>query len=384
MSARETVRISALPDDRPDSRTTTKTMIRSVQTLLAVLACALVYAAPACADEAANAESQDGMELHVMGFGDISYISNDASDQDGFAIGQAVAHVAASLDDSLSIFGEFSATARDSEYSIEVERLIVKYDFSDRYKLSAGRYHTPIGYWNSAFHHGAWLQTTSTRPEVFKFGSRIVPIHFVGVLLEGTLTGGDLGLGYKAGFGNGRHANIARAGDAGDINGDKAWMLQVTAKPQNLYGLDAGIGYYSDEVSPTGLPPTSEKTVSAYLAWTRETPEFIVEYLHSEHALLTDSSVSGDVNAWYAQLAYRLPGERSNWKPYARVEQTSVDDSDPLLGADGLDYEGAILGVRWDFNPHAALKAEYRNEEFDSNGRENNFRVQLSFVLSRL
>jgi len=61
-----------------------------------------------------------------------------------------------------------------------------------------------------------------------------------------------------------------------------------------------------------------------------------------------------------------------------------VDDSDPLLGDQGLNYEAAILGIRWDFNPYAAIKGEYRNEEYDDSGRENNFRLQLSFVLAKL
>lgn len=323
-------------------------------------------------------------EFHVMGFGDIGYVSGDGERKDGFAIGQGVAHLSASLGDSFSAFGEFSATAKDSEYSFEVERFIVKYEFSDHYKLSAGRYHTPVGYWNSAFHHGAWLQTTTTRPEMVKFGSKIVPIHFVGVLLEGAIPSGGLGLEYKAGYGNGRHANIARAGDAGDLNGDKAWMLQFNLKPQKFYGMNLGLGFYNDEVTLDNSPNVKENTVSAYAAWNKESPEVIIEYLHSTHELVTDSSVSGDVDAWYAQVGYRLPGRNNLWKPYARLERTRVDDSDPLLGEEGLDYDGGILGLRWDFNPHAALKAEYRNEEFDGNGRENNFRLQIAIVLSKL
>jgi len=110
----------------------------------------------------------------------------------------------------------------------------------------------------------------------------------------------------------------------------------------------------------------------------------IFEYLHSKHELLTDSSVSGDVDAWYAQFAYRLPGKHSDWKPYARIERTRVDGSDPLLGTESLDYDGSILGVRWDFNSYAAIKAEFRNEEFDNAGRENNFRLQVSFALAKL
>lgn len=347
----------------------------------------LVAAVPdACAqdDSEINTSGIGGAEFNIMGFGDISYVSRDGTDNDGFVIGQGVAHLSAYLGDSLGIFSEVSLTGRDSEYSIEVERLIVKYDFSDLLKVSAGRYHTPIGYWNSSFHHGAWLQTTISRPEMVKFGSKILPIHFVGILAEGSFLQSELGLSYKAGFGNGRHANIGRAGDAGDINGDKAWMVQFQVAPDKYYGLMAGIGFYNDEVTPGDRPPVDESTFSAFVAWTRESPEIIVEYIHSEHESVIDSSNSGDVDAWYAQIGYRLKGDRKLWKPYLRFEDTDVDTTDPLLFDQGLDYDARILGARWDFNPYAAFKFEYRNEEFASAGRENNFRVQLSFVLSKL
>jgi hypothetical protein len=325
-----------------------------------------------------------GPQVNVMGFGDITYVSRDDSDSGGFAVGQGVAHLVASLDESFSVFAEISLTAGDSQYSIEAERLFVKYDFSDLFKLSAGRYHTPIGYWNSAFHHGAWLQTTVSRPEMVKFGSNILPIHFVGLLAEGVLTDNALGLSYLAGFGNGRHANIARAGDAGDINGENAWMVQVNAKPARYYGLNVGLGFYTDRATPANAPEVNEKTLSVYAVWVKESPEVLFEYLHSEHDLVSDSSVNGDVDAWYLQFAYRLKGKNRNWKPYVRIESTKVDDTDPLLGALGLNYDAGILGVRWDFNPYAALKGEYRNEEFDNSGRENNFRVQVSFVIADL
>ena len=41
-----------------------------------------------------------------------------------------------------------------------VERAIVKYSHNDAIQVSAGRYHTPIGWWNAGYHHGRWLQTT--------------------------------------------------------------------------------------------------------------------------------------------------------------------------------------------------------------------------------
>ena len=325
-----------------------------------------------------------GPEFRVMGFGDFSYISKDGSNADGFTVGQVVAHLSASLGDSFGVFGEFSSTARDSGYATGVERLIVKYDYSDQFKLSAGRYHTPIGYWNSGFHHGAWLQTTVSRPEMIKFGSKIVPIHFVGILLEGLIPSGALGLSYKVGVGNGRHSNIAAAGDTGDINSDKAWMVQLNSKSRKFYGLNVGLGFYNDEIPLADGTDVLENTFSAHAVWAKESPEIVFEYLHSTHELLTDSSISGDVDAWYAQIAYRLPGRHSQWKPYARFEQNRVDDSDPLLGAEALNFDSGVVGVRWDFNPYATLKAEYRNEKFDDGIRENNFRLQISFVLAKM
>ncbi|NQV87093.1 MAG: hypothetical protein HQ492_08460 [Woeseiaceae bacterium] len=331
-----------------------------------------------------GAHDNDAPHFVAMGFGDVGYYSRDDGSSDGFAIGQVVAQLGASMGDSFSVFGEFTLTAKEDSHASGVERLIVKYEFSDRYKLSAGRYHTPIGYWNSAFHHGAWLQTTISRPEIFRFGSKIVPIHFVGALMEGLIPSGRLGLNYKVGLGNGRHSNISAGGDVGDINSDKAWMVQIAAKPVDYYGLNMGIGFYNDEVPLPSGADVKENTVSVYAAWTKEAPELIFEYLHSQHELLNDSSVSGDVDGWYAQFAYRLPGKHHNWKPYARLERTRVDDSDPLLGAESLDYDGGILGVRWDFNHYAAIKFEYRNEEFDRAGQENNFGIQVSFALAKL
>lgn len=319
--------------------------------------------------------------FRALGFGDISYVSRDGQDDDGFVIGQAVAHVVAGLGDRLNLFSEISATATDSEYKLDIERLFVKYDFSDELKLSAGRYHTPIGYWNYAYHHGAWLQTSVGRPEMVKFGSQVVPIHFVGLLLEGEVPKWKSGFGYRVGLGNGRHGNISRAGDAGDINGDNAWLASAYFKPDKLRGLNAGITFYSDTVTPDAGVEISEDLYSAYVAFEREDPEIIIEYLHAEHDAVTGTTGSGSTDGFYVHAAYRLGGKWQNFKPYARAEQVDVENADPLLSGRGLDYDGIIAGLRYELTPFAALKFEYRNEEFANAGRENNFQVQLSFAI---
>jgi opacity protein-like surface antigen len=320
--------------------------------------------------------------IQVIGFADIDYVATDSEMSDGFKIGQVVGHIAASPADHLNVFGEFSATAHDSEYKLEVERIIARYDFNNDYSLSAGRYHTPIGYWNTAYHHGTWLQTSIGRPNVVRFGSPLVPIHFVGLLFEGDIPGSDHDVSYSFGVGNGRHSDIARAGDAGDINSGRAWNATLRYRPTSIRGLNAGVGIYSDLVNPAGGIEVDEKIYSAYFALERETPEVIVEFLHSDHDA-TSTQASGGMDAYYAQFAYRLKGGRQALKPYIRVEKTEIDQSDPLLRPMNQDYKAGIAGVRYDFASSAALKFEYRSEEYGNLGRDNSLQVQLSLVLVR-
>ena len=319
----------------------------------------------------------DEPTIQAFGFADLNYITGDSQTKEGFALGQLVGHGVARISDRLNIFAEATATGRDSEYDFEIERLIAKYDFSDRYMLSAGRYHTPIGYWNTAFHHGTWLQTTVGKPS----NSRVIPIHFVGMQIEGSLPGDRLGLAYRVGVGNGRHSNINRAGDAGDVNGSRAYSLSIDSSPVSLSKLNAGLSFYSDRVSPSASPEVDEEIFSAYVAWEDEMPEVIAEYTHSSHEPVSGAGSSGDTDAFYIQVAYRLPAHMRQFKPYLRVEEVDVGANDPLLGGLGLDYEAVIAGVRFDFTSSAALKFEYHSEEFDNGGREDNFFIQLTMLI---
>ena len=325
----------------------------------------------------AQSTALDDPVFQAFGFADINYVTGDNQTKEGFVLGQVVGHAVARISDRLNVFGEATATGRDSEYDLEIERIIAKYEFSDRYMLSAGRYHTPIGYWNTAYHHGTWLQTSVGRPST----SRVIPIHFVGMELEGSFPGDRLGLAYRVGVGNGRHSNITRAGDAGDVNGSRAFSLSLYSKPISINKLNAGISFYSDRVTPPAGLEVDEEMFSAYVAWEDETPEVIAEYVHSRHDPTSGAGSSGDTDAFYLQVAYRLPARLQQFKAYVRVEEVDVSDNDPLLGGLGLDYEAVIAGVRFDFTPFAALKFEYHSEEFDNRGREDNFFIQLSMLM---
>src|SRR5438094_1149735 len=124
--------------------------------------------------------------LQIRGFGDVDFSATDQKGSvSGFNLGQFVLHFASPLSEKVSYFGELSFTAQPAAYEVQVERSIIRYDYNDYFKISFGKYHTPISYWNTAFHHGAWLQTTVSRPEMVRFGGTFIPIHFVGLQAEG-------------------------------------------------------------------------------------------------------------------------------------------------------------------------------------------------------
>jgi hypothetical protein len=299
--------------------------------------------------------------LQIRGFGDVDFSATDQKNTtSGFNLGQLDLHLASPLSEKISYFGEITLNARFNEYTVEVERSIIRYDYNDYFKLSFGRFHTPIGYWNTTFHHGAWLQTTIDRPFIVKVGGTFTPVHFVGFLAEGNIPSGNLGLSYNIGLGNGRGEIISRPGDAGDINNNRAWVAKIFARPLKLYGLELGGSIYQDKI--TLLVPNNqdyrEWIASAYVAWTKGSPEFLSEFDNVHHRnILTNQVTNSD--AFYVQLAYRLPWFERSLKPYYRFEYVHMPLSERVFTH--FDQLESIFGLRYDISNFAAFKTEYRN-----------------------
>ena len=318
--------------------------------------------------------------LQIRGFGDVDFSATDQKGSvSGFNLGQLVLHLASPLSEKVSYFGEISFTAQPTSYELSVERSIIRYDYNDYFKLSFGKYHTPLGYWNTAFHHGAWLQTTITRPEMIQFGGTFIPTHFVGVEAEGNIPSGGLGLGYNVGLGNGRSSILSKSGDSGDSNDNRSWVANLYARPTRFYGLQLGASVYRDKLTPQPGRNFEEWITGADVVWTKEKPEFLAEYANVHHRdVLTLNT--WDSQAFYVQLAYRLPWQQSKWKPYYRYEYIHKPEDDPTL-VNVLDLSGSTFGVRYDITNYAAFKGEYRNSRHGVNEpRVNGAFFQTAFT----
>ena len=317
--------------------------------------------------------------FHGFLFGDVVYVAREQATSDGFVVGQLVGHGNARMSERVSMFGEVSATAHPDGYTLELERAIVRYDFADGFKLSVGRYHTPASYWNTAYHHGLWLQTSVARPELIKVGGQYIPVHFVGAMAEGQLRAGPATFSYELGVGNGRGSIITRAGDAGDVNRSRASLAALRVRPFDN-GLQLGGSVYFDRVA-TSVEAFDERISSVHVVWDRGAPELIAEYAQVRHdpraggAALTSSG-------WYAHAGWRLPGALDRFKPYARFERLDVDALDTTFASDVPDYRAAIGGLRYDFDPMATLKAEYRRERWRGGEFVNGLYLQVAFAIA--
>ncbi|MEZ0153359.1 MAG: hypothetical protein AB9Q22_00435 [Candidatus Reddybacter sp.] len=357
----------------------------------------LAQSGPINAEQLSNYEGQKYPTLTVHGFGEARYYNETLSGKKDVVAGQQAFHVISSFSERITAFGEFSLTFKESDTDTDVERLFIRYDFSDRLKLSLGRYHTPVGFWNASYHHGAWLQTTIDRPRVMKFGSQILPIHFEGVLAEGNLPVANINLAYRAGVGTGIHNNITvnnNHGHHGETDGDNAFTLQLYNRPSNIHGLEFGASYYRDKVNidstphhedehEHSAPDINEEIFGVHIALEQEAVEFIAEYIYWEHKNDGGAPLSNTGNGFYVQAAHRLSGRFHQLKPYIRLDKISADNDDILFAKD-QSFEGATLGLRYDFTDSAALKVEYRNQQEGDDDRFNSLVMQLSIVLPNM
>ena len=319
--------------------------------------------------------------MHFQGFSDIQYHASDQKlDHNAFSLGQFNLFITNRLSDKFSILAEAVVEADpQNAFGIELERLLFQYSANDYFNLSAGRYHTAIGFYNTAYHHATWLQTTVDRPFLFAFEDKggILPIHNVGLTVGGRIPSGRLGLHYSAELGNGRTSRSLLdepVQNVQDENNRKAYNLAVFARPDGVRGLQAGLSMYRDRLYPDGLPKIGQTIVAAHAIYQPSGFEFMNEAMVIRHAVIGSNQVF-NIPAFYSQISKQFGKVR----PYFRYEYVNVPRSEPLFRDVGLRH-GPIAGLRYDFSEFAAFKMEYNRIMVRDPAAINAVRTQVSFT----
>lgn len=330
--------------------------------------------------------------IRMAGFGAVSYKASDArppeagqlgfrdNANNSFAVGDFDLFLTSHLTAKTMVLGEvvFSETA-EQEFEVDVERLLLKYDFKDYLKFSFGRYHTATSYYNSVFHHGQWLQTAVDRPLIVEFADHggLLPSQAAGVSVAGEIPSGDLGLNYVFEYGssNTHRPNILdpTINEIQENNG-QATTVGLFVKPEWLHGLEAGGSLYHDRINPDGGPLHIGQTIgSAHLVYV--TPRF--EFLNE--AFLIRHQVQETAQAFNTPAFYTLISEKfaEKWRPYFRYQYVNSKGS-PVYPDVGLRY-GPTLGLRYDYNDYIAFKTQYDHTSRGLLASINDLQMQLAF-----
>lgn len=320
---------------------------------------------PVAAEETEFEEASGVPELKLKGFADMGFSAKvtDNGDNTSFSRGQLDLFITSEITDKISFLAEpvFESDADTNSQEFELERAELKYSFSDLLNIKIGRMHTPLGYWNQAFHHGTWLQTTIFRPEVYNFEDLggILPVHSVGIEMLGTKSFDPFDLDYNLGILNGRGRTRTTIQNAKDENDSKAINALIGLRPYFIEGLKIGANIYYDKIpsNPTVSTRTSridELILGGHLIYLHNNLELMGEFFDMRHEDKT-SGRDFDTTGLYLQAGYKV----NKLTPYYRFDFIDFGDGDPYFVPDDFDIKRHTLGLRWDAFTWNALKFEY-------------------------
>jgi hypothetical protein len=344
-------------------------------------------AAPEPAVEQPRVNSvNDRLKLNV--FGDVGYESSDLKPSaNTFEIGSLDLFMTAHLSQKVSALAEvLFIAADDNSISPDVERLLLQYRRNDYFTAAIGRYHTSIGYYNTAFHQGAWFQTTVDRPFMYAFDDHggFLPLQEVGVTTSGLIPSGKLGLSYVAEVGNGRNHLLGGepAQNAQDTNNGKSFNIALSAHPTWLNGVDMGFSIYHDYLTFSDNVNHGELISTVHVVYLNSTYEFLNEAMLFRHVgSSTGAPGVFHTPAFYTQLSRRF----GSYRPYFRYEYINAGVNEPIYGdpTDGPVVgrrNGASAGLRYDFTEHTAFKLQYDRAQRRGVPSSNGLDTQFAFT----
>lgn len=352
-----------------------------------------VTAQPGPMDHEHSMTLPGGPKLKISGFADLNLgFGSDAnplifplvpagtSAHNTFQIGEFDLFLSSKLAEHINFVGELVIGADQTNYwGLDIERLQVTYKPSRFFSISGGRYHTSIGYYNTAFHHGTWFQTATGRPFMYFFedSGGILPVHEVGVTTFGQIPKtGALDLHWVAEVGNGRSSDSVGQPVQNFLSdkNHKAFNLAVYSKPLALPGLQFGGSYYRDRMVPPGLPDVTQNISSLYAVYINSSWESLNEFVW-----MNDRS-DGATKSQNSPLSYsQISRKFGNYRPYFRYQYLNVNAHDPVSIYTGR-YEGPSLGIRGDFTNFVTLKAQYNRLYQRGVPAANGLDLQMAFA----
>lgn len=338
--------------------------------------------------------------LDLSMFADVQYRDSDKQgDKNAFVLGPVDLYAMQYVDDKTRAFTEIVVESRQGEFGIDVERLWISRNLSENLSFSAGRFHTPLGYWNRTYHHGALLSDTISRPFFLDFeedSGSIMPMHFVGVMMLGDVPVNGGFFEYQLHLGNGPSLDTSPSG-TGDLhvntehdhNRAKSPGLRVVYHDNDL-PLQVGVFGMRNDISEAGLSATSsglaagdtlvEQTIYGLDMNLRlDHLDATAEWYRLKNDDVYASAGSHVATAYYLQLGYRLSYAI---KPVYRYEALNTEAADVYFNLLNVQQTTRqVLALRYDLDENNALKFEITRPKIQGQDGYTTFGAQWAFLL---
>ena len=297
--------------------------------------------------------SLSAQNTQIRGFADVlaTYEKGKAS----FGFDEQDLFITSELTDRISFLGEsvFKYTPSSAtEFSVSIERLIIKYNVQGNHNLIFGKIHSPLNYWNNTYHHGRVFYPTIERPLLF--AADIIPLHTTGISLQGH-DFGKLKFGYDLVVGNGLGSS-----SIADNDKRKSVTAAVHIRPED--NLVIGISYYNDAVAKGAT------VMGKVIGWKVNQNLFTgsVAYFGKKFELLTegtfginktDTTGSKNTLAAYLYTGYKVTEKII---PYIRLDNLHYQNGEIYFDKDNTT--SVVAGVRYQISYLAVVKLEYQHK----------------------
>lgn len=324
-------------------------------------------------------------ETTIRGFANIDYNATSKG-KNSYILGEYDQYITSKVTDRISFLGEAVISHNGTDFGVDLERCVLKYEINDKFYVRAGKFHAPIGFWNNAYHHGTVIQPTISRPLAVRFedDGGLLQIHETGLWLAGDNIG-KLGFGYDFVLSNGIGAT-----PISDNNSSKAVTATIRFNP--IEPLKFGVSGYFDNISAFSTTSLGEpllgttgttvghdlthQNLSGFVSYNNNKLQVIGEYYHIQNK----NDVVGNKNtqAGFVYAGYKVFGE---WTPYTRFDFINTQAGDIYY----MNQNTTMItgGLRYDFSFLSNLKIEYAHynaKNIADNSRliTDNVRIQFS------
>ena len=334
----------------------------------------------ASSNTSASSASSVAAGIPLRGFADIGYGQRTGQTAKGFNLGSLDFYLTPSFGNGFRGLAELIfETGSGGGLATDLERLQVGYDFSDSLTLWAGRFHTPYGYWNTAFHHGAQIQASILRPRFIAFEDNggTLPAHSVGLWATGKINSGVGKISYNAYVANAQTIELENGPGSGVLSPNAA------GSPNGRATLGGSVGFHfsgalkGTEVGAHWLRSTIDDTSAeanrtrvgmfgGYIVYDENDWEIIGETYQFRNR---SGGKSFSSNASFLQIGR----EFGAFTVFGRAEKGRFDQADPYFGQQesGRSYSRLSTGLKFDVTPSAALKFELLRHKPKDTGQES-------------